>query len=60
MAFIVAGGNLTQGTLIEYLRANLAPYKVPLKVIFREELPRNATGKILKRQLAQEIKELFS
>lgn len=34
-----------------HVKANLASYKVPRDVIFIEELPRNATGKILKRVL---------
>ena len=36
----------------EYVKANLARYKVPREVVFLEELPRNATGKVLKRELA--------
>jgi acyl-CoA synthetase (AMP-forming)/AMP-acid ligase II len=35
-----------------YVRANLARYKVPREIVFLEELPRNATGKVLKRELA--------
>ena len=35
-----------------YVKQNLARYKVPREVVFVEELPRNATGKILKRELA--------
>ena len=34
-----------------YVRANLARFKVPREVIFLDELPRNATGKVLKREL---------
>ena len=34
-----------------YVRANLARFKVPREVIFVERLPRNATGKVLKREL---------
>ena len=35
----------------EYVKENLARYKVPRDVVFVEQLPRNATGKILKREL---------
>jgi fatty-acyl-CoA synthase len=35
-----------------YVRENLAGYKVPRDIVFRAELPRNATGKVLKRLLA--------
>jgi fatty-acyl-CoA synthase len=34
-----------------YVRENLARFKVPRDVVFVDELPRNATGKILKREL---------
>ena len=34
-----------------HVRANLARFKVPREVIFLEQLPRNATGKVLKREL---------
>ena len=33
------------------MRNHLARYKVPREVVFVEQLPRNATGKILKREL---------
>lgn len=35
----------------DYVKAHLAGYKVPRAVVFLDELPRNATGKILKREL---------
>lgn len=36
-----------------YVKANLARYKVPREIVFLDELPRNPTGKVLKRQLRQ-------
>jgi fatty-acyl-CoA synthase len=33
------------------VRANLARYKVPKEIVFLGELPRNVTGKVLKREL---------
>ena len=36
-----------------HVKANLARYKVPREVVFLDELPRNATGKVLKRELAK-------
>src|SRR5690606_10231735 len=39
--------------LKDWVRGNLARYKVPREIVFLEELPRNATGKILKRVLAE-------
>ena len=35
------------------MKDNLARYKVPREVIFLDELPRNPTGKILKRELRE-------
>jgi len=36
-----------------YVKENLALYKVPRDVVFVDELPRNSTGKVLKRELAR-------
>jgi acyl-CoA synthetase (AMP-forming)/AMP-acid ligase II len=40
--------------LKDYVKQNLARYKVPREVVFLEELPRNATGKVLKRELREQ------
>ena len=55
-AFVVKkeGSALTDEELISYCKENLAPYKVPKLVEFREELPKSAVGKLLKRVLADE------
>jgi acyl-CoA synthetase (AMP-forming)/AMP-acid ligase II len=52
-AFVVArnGTELTEEQIKAYVKHNLAGYKVPRQVVFLDELPRNATGKILKREL---------
>jgi fatty-acyl-CoA synthase len=52
-AFVVKrnGARLSEDAVKEYVKANLARYKVPRDVVFLAELPRNATGKILKRVL---------
>ena len=42
---------MTEEELREHVKANLARYKVPRDFVFLDELPRNATGKILKREL---------
>ena len=39
--------------LKDWVRENLARYKVPREIVFLDELPRNATGKILKRELVE-------
>ncbi len=52
-AFVVPsdGKALGEADVQEYVKTNLARYKVPREVVFMDELPRNATGKILKREL---------
>jgi len=54
-AFVVKknGADASEDELKEYVKANLARYKVPREVVFVAELPRNATGKVLKRELAE-------
>ena len=48
------GSSLKEEDLIAHCKDNLAPYKVPQLVEFREELPKSAVGKLLKRVLADE------
>ncbi|WP_059015408.1 long-chain-fatty-acid--CoA ligase FadD2 [Mycobacterium sp. M26] len=43
----------TEDAIKTYVREHLARYKVPREVVFLAELPRNPTGKILKRELRQ-------
>jgi len=52
-AFVVPrnGSELTGEEIQAYVKRNLARYKVPRDVVFVDQLPRNATGKILKREL---------
>jgi acyl-CoA synthetase (AMP-forming)/AMP-acid ligase II len=51
-AFVVrADMDVTEEELREHVKANLARFKVPRDFVFLDELPRNATGKILKREL---------
>jgi len=52
-AFVVRaqGSGVTEEDLRDHVKANLARFKVPRDFVFLDELPRNATGKILKREL---------
>lgn len=52
-AFVVPrpGAALTEAEVIEHCRRDLADYKRPRQVVFLDELPRNPTGKVLKREL---------
>jgi fatty-acyl-CoA synthase len=54
-AFVVLSspGAADEDALKAHVKANLARYKVPREIVFIDELPRNATGKILKRELAE-------
>ena len=51
-AFVARKGDVTEDELKDYVKTNLARYKVPREIVFLDELPRNATGKVLKRDLA--------
>ena len=54
-AFVVLeeGKRASEDELREHVKANLARYKVPREIVFLDELPRNATGKVLKRELKE-------
>jgi len=54
-AFVVVKeeAEVTEDAIKNYVREHLARYKVPREVVFLAELPRNPTGKILKRELRQ-------
>ncbi|HEY1592809.1 MAG TPA: acyl-CoA synthetase [Solirubrobacteraceae bacterium] len=54
-AFVVLreGQMLSEDEIKAYVKNNLANYKVPREVVFLSELPRNATGKVLKRELVE-------
>jgi fatty-acyl-CoA synthase len=53
VAFVVprAGSGLTEDDVMSFSRENLARFKVPREVHLRDDLPRNALGKVLRREL---------
>ncbi len=53
VAYVVSSStaSTTPEELIEHCRAQLARFKVPKQVILVDELPRNPSGKVLKREL---------
>ena len=55
-AYVVAraGHALDAGKVLAFCRERLANYKVPRQVVFRDCLPRNPAGKVLKRLLREE------
>ncbi|HEY3020057.1 MAG TPA: acyl-CoA synthetase [Solirubrobacteraceae bacterium] len=58
-AFVVPrdGKSLDEKQVKSYVKENLANYKVPKQVVFIDELPRNATGKVLKKDLVEREEE---
>jgi fatty-acyl-CoA synthase len=50
------GHTLDYETLATHCRAHLAAFKVPKQLIVREQLPRNPSGKVLKRVLRDELR----
>jgi acyl-CoA synthetase (AMP-forming)/AMP-acid ligase II len=59
VAFVVLrdGGSATADDLKEHVRDNLANYKVPRAITLLDELPRNNTGKVARRELQELARE---
>jgi acyl-CoA synthetase (AMP-forming)/AMP-acid ligase II len=57
IAFVVVrdGANVSGDELVEHCRGQLAKFKVPKDVLFLDALPRNPSGKVLKRELRGQI-----
>ncbi|HEX8742902.1 MAG TPA: AMP-binding protein [Thermoleophilaceae bacterium] len=51
-AYVVLAADASDGELLAHCRERLAPFKVPKAIHRRDELPRNAAGKLLRRALA--------
>lgn len=51
------GMKLEEAEVRSHLRGLLANFKIPKQVIFQDELPRNATGKVLKRKLKEQFQD---
>ncbi|RLG62852.1 long-chain fatty acid--CoA ligase [Candidatus Geothermarchaeota archaeon] len=52
-------GKVSQDDILSFLKDNLAPYKLPKEIEFRDTLPKSAAGKILRRVLREEeVKKL--
>ncbi|MFI5804703.1 fatty acyl-CoA synthetase [Streptomyces sp. NPDC051561] len=52
-----AGQQVTEAELMAYAREKLAHFQAPKRILFVDELPRNASGKILKRELRDRFQE---
>lgn len=53
------GYHVEEEELVSYVRERVASYKKPARVLFVDELPRNAAGKLLKRDLREDFAMLF-
>ena len=49
-AYVVTKGSVSEAALKKHVKEQLAGYKVPQAIEFIDELPRNAAGKVLKRE----------
>lgn len=58
MAYVVLkpDQSVTEQDIIDYCRSQIAVFKCPRRVVFRESLPKNSTGKVLRRELRDEAK----
>ncbi|MBA3605783.1 MAG: AMP-binding protein, partial [Acidimicrobiia bacterium] len=56
-AFVVLepGATVDEDALVDFARDHLARYKCPSKVVFVDELPRNASGKLVRRALQSDL-----
>ncbi len=54
-AVVVARSDVTEAELVDHVRGSLSRYKVPKRVHLIDELPRNASGKLLKRVLRDQL-----
>jgi fatty-acyl-CoA synthase len=57
VALVVLAGELGEGELLDHCRRRLASFKVPRAVRFVSELPRSPSGKLLKRELREQLME---
>jgi len=60
-AFVVVrqGQSLTEDQLIDFCRSRLAHFKAPRRVVFVDSLPRNPSGKLLKRELRVQFQDIM-
>ncbi|MEZ5596396.1 MAG: hypothetical protein R3E84_08395 [Pseudomonadales bacterium] len=52
---VAACADLTAGEVLDYCRGKLAPFKQPKGIAFVDVIPRNPSGKILKRVLREQF-----
>lgn len=55
IAFIVVEREIDEAHLMSFIANRLAAYKVPQQIIYQQELPRNASNKIMRHRLAKQL-----
>ena len=60
-AFVVPkpGESITEEEIIQFCKQNLAGYKVPKKVVVLDEIPKNPSGKVLKKDIRNQFKDIY-
>ncbi len=53
IAFITIKSEVTEQTILEFCKMNLASYKVPKRIVIADHLPRNSSNKLLRRKLKE-------
>ena len=53
IAFITIKSEVTEQTIFEFCKMNLASYKLPKRIVFVDHLPRNSSNKLLRRKLKE-------
>ena len=56
---VKTGHSLDERTVLAHCSSHLAHFKVPKRVVFTETLPKNPSGKLLKRELRSRYAALF-
>ena len=57
---VKAGHSLDEAAVLAHCNAHLASFKAPKRVVFAEALPKNPSGKLLKRELRRAHERLFA
>ena len=62
MAVVVAkpDSGLTDTAVSEFCKARIASYKKPTAVVFVEQLPRNASDKVVREDLRRSVHSIFA
>jgi fatty-acyl-CoA synthase len=55
-----AGCTVAEGEVLAFCTANMAAFKAPKRVVFVESLPKNPSGKLLKRELRERFRAVFA